>query len=72
MEIYPDGHCAARLNGTSIFRVGSTRKIGAIGVVTGMRRPRAELENNVNARASAYQHCIKTGNLSIHATMHIE
>ena len=70
MEIYPDGHCNARLNDTSIFRVGSTRKIGAIGVVTGMRRPRAE--NNVNAIASAYQHCITTGILSLHATMYIE
>ena len=29
-------------------------------------------ENNVNAIASAYQHCIMTGILSIHATMHIE
>ena len=69
MEIYPDCHCAARLNGASIFRVGSTRKIGANGIFTGMRHPRAE--NKVNAIASAYQHYIRTGNLSIHATMHV-
>ena len=70
MEIYPDFHCAARLNGASIFRVGSARKIGANGIVTGMRHPRAK--HNVNAIASAYQHYIRTGNLSMHATMHFD
>ena len=65
-----DRDCDARLNGSSIFRVGSTRKIGANGIVTGMRHPRAE--NKVNAIASAYQHYIRTGNLSIHATMHVD